>query len=384
MKILYIAHSRLLYGANIALLHLLEGLKNYSDVEPLVVLPCEGDMQNSLMEMHIPTVIAEVPQYVYPPHATFRDVIAYPLRLTRILISQRKSIKKIAKIAKDFKPDIIHSNVGVIHSGYAVSKRMHIPHVWHIREFQDLFFGWTPIPSGKSFKNKLNDKINHIVVISDVIRKHYGLSDHADVVYDGVFNENEIRPIIKTKSNYFLYVGQLHKSKGIFDVIEAYRRFSLINTDYRLMIAGEGIAMKEIKEMTKGINGIELLGYRNDVYELMRNAKALIVASTFEGFGFITVEAMFNGCVVIGRDSAATKEQFDNAANDTGKELGIRFTDTDSLVNSMLTITKMSQHEYLAICTAAQNYVTKKYSIKKHSISILNKYKEIVKENVKG
>ena len=44
----------------------------------------------------------------------------------------------------------------------------------------------------------------------------------------------------------------------------------------------------------------------------MSKALALFVPSSFEGFGFITVEAMFCGCLVIGRNTGGTKEQFDN------------------------------------------------------------------------
>lgn len=39
----------------------------------------------------------------------------------------------------------------------------------------------------------------------------------------------------------------------------------------------------------------------------MNRATALIVPSPFEAFGLITAEAMFNKCLVIGKDTAGTK-----------------------------------------------------------------------------
>lgn len=57
---------------------------------------------------------------------------------------------------------------------------------------------------------------------------------------------------------------------------------------------------------------VVFLGMRKDIYSLMKDAMALIVPSYWEGFGFITTEAMFNGCLVIGRNTSGTKEQFDN------------------------------------------------------------------------
>lgn len=53
----------------------------------------------------------------------------------------------------------------------------------------------------------------------------------------------------------------------------------------------------------------------------MNRATALIVPSPFEAFGLITAEAMFNKCLVIGKDTAGTKEQFDNGQKNTIKKL---------------------------------------------------------------
>ena len=55
-------------------------------------------------------------------------------------------------------------------------------------------------------------------------------------------------------------------------------------------------------------DNVKFLGIRKDIYSLMKNAMALVVSSPSEGFGFITVEAMLNGCLVIGRNTAGTKE----------------------------------------------------------------------------
>ena len=43
-------------------------------------------------------------------------------------------------------PDIIHTNTGVIHEGLKVAKRLKIPHVWHLREYQDKDFNWEAFP----------------------------------------------------------------------------------------------------------------------------------------------------------------------------------------------------------------------------------------------
>ena len=59
----------------------------------------------------------------------------------------------------------------------------------------------------------------------------------------------------------------------------------------------------------EGIEGkVVLLGYRTDAKELMRKAVALLMCSWHEAYGRVTVEAMMNDCVVIGRNSGGTSE----------------------------------------------------------------------------
>ena len=56
---------------------------------------------------------------------------------------------------------------------------------------------------------------------------------------------------------------------------------------------------------------VEFMGPRDDVHQLMKGALALVVASHTEGFGLTAVEAMSQGCIVVGNDTAGMKEQFD-------------------------------------------------------------------------
>ena len=380
MKILYITHSHLMYGANKALFNLINGIRSHKNFECKVIIPNEGVFNKKLNDIGVSTEIAEVPICVYPKIKSLRDLIAFPIRLIRTIKSYFKSCHQIYKIAKDFNPDIIHSNVGVIHSGYTVARKMGIKHVWHIREFQDLFFDWTPIPLESIFKKKLNDKkVNFNIVISDVLKKHYRLSRNATVIYDGVFGDNDIKPINYNKSKYFLYVGSLHASKGIHEIIEAFKLISPYYPEFSLKIAGDGPEKVKIESEILGYKNIELLGFRTDIYNLMLNALCIVVASNFEGFGFITVEAMLNGSLVIGKNTAATKEQFDNILKATGREVGIRFEGKDELVDSMKRVICMSMPERNSLIEIAQKFVIETYSIQQHALLIYKKYCEILK-----
>lgn len=107
----------------------------------------------------------------------------------------------------------------------------------------------------------------------------------------------------------------------------------------------------------------------------MQKAKCLIVTSHAEGFGFITVEAMLNACLVLGRDTAGTKEQFDNGLTITGHDIGLRFKTINELVQQMEFVLKNNTYE---ICQRAYQVVINKYSIQKHVYLLMEYYKRIL------
>lgn len=114
------------------------------------------------------------------------------------------------------------------------------------------------------------------------------------------------------------------------------------NKEFKLLIAGNQNThpmytrkcMKYISE-NKLSQFVEFLGQRSDVYDLMQQATALIVPSNFEAFGFITAEAMFNKCLVIGRNTAGTKEQFDNIELLLKSKYVFRFNSKQELVANL-------------------------------------------------
>ena len=122
---------------------------------------------------------------------------------------------------------------------------------------------------------------------------------------------------------------------------------------------------------------IDFLGNRDDIYELMRGAEALVVPSRFEGFGFTTAEAMYNRCLVIGKDTAGTKEQFDNGLKMTGSEIGIRFNNVRELTDSLF----MVQHadgSFEDMKDKAYKVVTRMYTVERYAEQI-EKYYETVR-----
>ena len=128
----------------------------------------------------------------------------------------------------------------------------------------------------------------------------------------------------------------------------------------------------------KNAEKIKYLGFRTDVYDLMANATALLVPSYYEGFGFITVEAMLNKTLVIGRNVAGTKEQFDNGLYITGKEIGVRFNSTKELSEVILQVCTNNPSIFRNMVESAYKVVMDNYTIEKNTEQIYHVYNQVL------
>lgn len=391
MKVLYISHTSDIHGSSKALLNIITSMiEKNGDV--LVILPRKnGDFFDKL-EGYKKNIIQTVPiiSWIWPSLNNIRDYILFIFRSLRLFLKLVKGYRQLLSVVENYKPDVIHTNVGVIHLGYYVSKKLNIPHVWHIREFQDLHFGWVPLPSKKLFKKILLKPNNYPIAITKAVFKHYSLekNPNAKIVYDGVVDIDSIPQIVTVRKNYFLFVGHLSEDKGVKECIEGFLSFSENNSNYELWLAGTG-PLSYQEELNKIVlnssckNKIKFLGFRSDIYSLMSEAMALIVSSKHEGFGFITAEAMFNGCLVIGKNTAGTKEQFDNGLLRHEQEIGLRYNTKEELIKYMKNVDEKGVEYFKTMIEKAQETVVALYSKQLHTDNIYNIYKNIIETYVR-
>ena len=381
MKVLYITNSVGMGGASVAILNILSILTNYG-VEPFVLYPKPGAFSKCLDELCIRNASIGNPMEIYPYNLNIKDYLKFPYRILRLIHKRDNAFKKLCYYIDLFKPDIIHTNVGPIHIGYEASKKYGLPHVWHIREYQIEDFGMYPFPSVRLFKKKLHDSNNHNIAITKEIFNHFSLNKDKDrVIYDGVINKYERPAINSNKKNYILFVGRLEDAKGIKTLINDFILYRKNGGRKDLLIAGTGNEeyVRECKLLIpRNLEKVvQFLGQRNDVFDLMYNASLLVVASRNEGFGFITAEAMFNGTIVVGRNTGGTKEQFDNGLELYGDEIAYRYTTDDELVSLLLKLEVKPDDSKLI---KAQETVCELYDVEIQSLKVLALYKNILYE----
>ena len=296
---------------------------------------------------------------------------------------RKKAFSKelLREIIGDFKPDIVHTNLGVIHIGQEVCMELGIPHVWHLRDYHDLDFHWTPLPSWDAYKKQLKQS-DAVITITNDIKKHFDLwnSPNAYTIYNGCFDANDVAMDLP-KEKYFFCASRLIETKGHDDVVKAFDLFYQKHPDYQLILAGIGEEkyIFHLKELIKSLScreAIKLIGHQNDVRPYMRKAKALVVGSFNEGFGRMTAEAAFCGCLVIGRNTGGTKEILDQ----TG---GFPFNNENSvngIFEKMEQVANLSDNQYQQLAVKAQNKAVDLYSNESYVEQVYAVYLSLLRE----
>ena len=115
---------------------------------------------------------------------------------------------------------------------------------------------------------------------------------------------SEDRPVV-------IAVSRLVRSKGYPELAEALARIP----DAELWVIGERLASDRGPDMAETLRGaglgerLRLLGYRDDIAELMSGADIFVLPSYFEGLPMSVIEAMLSGLPVVASDIRGVQEQ---------------------------------------------------------------------------
>ncbi|SHL48582.1 glycosyltransferase [Fibrobacter sp. UWEL] len=356
LKILYILSGSDFAGSTLSFLTIAENVKKRGD-NPFVILPNHNiDLEIILRSRQIPYFIAPVHFFCYPQK--FRG-FWFLFDIRDIIVNEIRSFLAIKKIVSEIKPDIIHTNVGPVSIGHFISKYFKLPHIWHIREYGDLDFNLHPFPNKRFFHHCLSQ--DYPIAITKDIFNYNQLTNNkkASIVYNGVRSQDEIC-FNENKEHFFLCASRVSPEKGHKTVIKAFSVFSKDYDDYRLVILGEGSReyQEELLEFTRTLHcesKVEFKGFISNVSDYMKKATALIVASPAEGFGRMTAEAIFAGCIVLGKNSGGTKEILEEAG-------GFLFNSELELLESMKKVIQLKTCEYQNFIQNAQGIAKKLYS----------------------
>lgn len=379
-------------GAFLSMANLAKQL-NGLGVETVVILPKKskctgpGDGVKILDEYGVGYYLNKSVSWIVP--------VEYKTDFIRILVRWKNRINRLWNIPaiirlyfflKKGKFDILHLNSIYSYYGFYSAKLAKLPIIWHIREFLEEDQGME-LCNKKQGYNLIN-RADRIVLISKCLYSKYAqLLDQNKLVtiYNGIDEKqflNYNHKILEKDKIVFVYVGGISKGKGIVELIKACYILNKkgYTKDYSLLIAGRGTKefQKYLELMIKKykLENVNYLGYIKEINRLIEKGDVSIITSHAEAFGRTTVEAMLGGNLVIGANSAGTRELISNG------KYGLLFecANAESLAYQMEYV--FSHREMCRIkARHAQEYMAQNMTAKINAQNIYKLYKDVLNKN---
>lgn len=380
MNVLYIATYAGLSGASYSLLSLAEEIRQIG-AKPYVVLLNEGKLQGELEKRAIPYFVVRAYPWVIDSKKKNRvnQKMLWLIKQVYNVWAERQ----IVSIIKEKQIHILHINALTASVGLRASQKCNIPCIWHIREFveEDL---------GKSFWNKkramrLLGKATKVIAISNSVKEKFSIISKRkdiEVVYNGIpseqYKKERSSVILSNQVITVILAGRIDPGKGHKEVLNALIKIEPSDRNkIKLKIVGvsQNKCFEENIKQYVNKNGlsdiVEFLGFRNDMPELYRQADISIVASRAEAFGRVTVEAMLGGTLVIGADTAATKELI-------GEEFGLLYKqgDANDLADKLRYAIRHKNY-MREIANHAHDFAKQKFTARRNADEIYGIYQKI-------
>lgn len=316
-----------------------------------------------------------------------------------------KEIKRLIK-TEDIEIVHVHNTLNLISPAvYYAARAMHIPVVQTIHNFRLLCPGATFYKDGHICEDCVKYGLKCAVkyscyrgnriqtlacVISTWFHRMTGIYGKINYICLTEFNKNKLLKLKQVKSNQvfikpnftyepinknetadiYLFIGRIEEIKGLPILLEAFKKMP----NRYLKVAGTGTKFEEYKQRKS--NNIEFLGYlqRNEIQQLLRRTKAVVVTSQwYETFGMIVVEAFASGVPVIVGDIGNVGGLVDDGIN------GVKFKydSSDALVSA---VERFESLDHELLCKNAYRKY-KEYFNKERNYEMLQKiYDEVIKE----
>ncbi|MEM0966365.1 MAG: glycosyltransferase family 4 protein [Verrucomicrobiota bacterium] len=314
------------------MIDLINGLSDLG-VESLVLYPDAGPIEGRLKVEKIrgkqiffsSGVCWPSEKPLYHPRRWFSSS-ANALRTVKKKRINKLALRETQSVLREFKPDCIVSNTAAVSYGSLIAARHHIPHVWHIREYGDLDWDFSPDFGMKRRSKELNQSRRAICISKAVAKHHIKQNPSVPIskfitIYNGIGCKSEVLERFNPKptrgdSLNIGIAGLIKPSKGQAVAVKAFAasKQSLPNLRMKLLVAGKGDT-SELEALAKNLgvkDQVDFLGHLEYMDNFYKSLDIGLMCSENEGFGRVTAEYMSWGIPVIGRNSGATPEIVEN------------------------------------------------------------------------
>lgn len=372
MNILFLVNCDTVYGANLSMMDLIDGLKKLGH-NSYVLSYKEGPITRELRKRNI--LYAVVP-YNVCAHVEGIFTKKYEFNLLKENVMLVSNVKKYLEL---WDIDIIHTNASNVNFGAMVALRYNIPHIWHVREllFKDYQLRYDFPIVDKYFM----EKAYKIITISNYVKKERELNQHNVIALpDGLsiekYNIKRENKLFSNNKIRILFCGVIIESKGVMDIVEA---MDLLVNDFgiknvTLDIAGTaGDVYNKMHAFIKQKNllqYINYLGHQNDLTPLRKKADIAVICSKNEGLGRVTIESMLSENLVIGARAGCTQDIIKDESNGILYEVG----NAEDLAEKIIWAYKNPEISKF-LMRRAKRYALKYFDNDKYAKDVVNIYR---------
>lgn len=170
----------------------------------------------------------------------------------------------------------------------------------------------------------LMDNQQSFIAVSKTVKDFWNKlieNKNIDVVYNGIDTDHFCPNHNVTKEYDFLFVGRLIESKGVLNLLKAFKKLLEIDSGLRLAIVGTGPMEPEIKQYVSENNlssNVSILGYLNDSELLKKyhqSKVAVLPSLDKEGVLTTALEATACGLPVITSNNSSLTEYIKEGEN---------------------------------------------------------------------
>ncbi len=314
-RVTFVTHYTELYGANLSLLNLIEGLAPYG-VQAHVLCPDRGDLLPALDRRGVPWAVIPFEWWV----SSHRTLTGTATRLAKNV----RRLRSITRQMAAWETDLVYSNSSVFAVGAMAAAELDLPHVWHLREFGRRDYDLWPDFGTRLCRLAFRTADATIFVSHALQRACLGKAvlPNSQVIYNGiapakVFDDRK-QAAEATRGRKqpftFVLVGRFRESKG---QAVAIRALAAGPADARLLLVGgagntgdQGYydGCRSLVTDLGLTNRVEFWGYVPDPERAFLAADAALMCSRNEAMGRVTAEAMSAARPVIGFDAGGTTE----------------------------------------------------------------------------
>ncbi len=312
--------------------------------------------------------------------STHHGLYHYAKYIPRYIYDGLYNIISISRIVSKFKEKhihIVHSNTSIMDIGPVIAKKLNARHVWHLREFQDKDFEFEPFKGWKRLLRQIHNT-DAVITISDSIYNHF----HCELCKKAISQPNAVvdakskEITLKPTKKQILFCGLICKAKCPDMAIRIFSSFYKTHPDYQMIMLGRFQLESYRKYLENLISSLQLdgvvkmLGYTENVAKYYQESRVLIMSSHYEAMGRVTIEAMFNGCIVLGYNSAGTAELIEDGVTGFLFDNEKKASDKLSYIcDNYEVLQKIRQHAY--------SYSVDNFSIDHYGEVLMNFYNGI-------